>query len=167
MVAKSSTYALYCQTKTHITPGLSRVNSTGHVQVSQVIFCPNLSSIGYYESSGFSSYNGLQMSFQRRYSKGLTVGANYVWSHTIDDVTSLSNKGQEGLGIKPLDPQECSRPVPLPLSEVPVRLGELNAQSDVLQYIVEMISFGLRVGLGPRFAVGELSQERSLGWGAI
>jgi Carboxypeptidase regulatory-like domain len=59
---------------------------------------PGLGSVGEYESVGSSSYNGLQVSFQRRYSHGLTVSANYTYSHAIDDATTLSYEGQEGFG---------------------------------------------------------------------
>ena len=55
-----------------------------------------------YYSIGSSSYNALQVSFQRRLSAGLTVTSNYTWSHAIDDVTDLSLEGQEGWGN--LDP---------------------------------------------------------------
>jgi hypothetical protein len=50
------------------------------------------------ESSGSSSYHSLQTSFQRRYSNGLTVSANYTYSQSIDDATTLSYEGQEGFG---------------------------------------------------------------------
>jgi hypothetical protein len=59
---------------------------------------PGLGSVGEYESAGSSSYNSLQVSFQRRYSDGLTVAANYTYSHSIDDATTLSYEGQEGFG---------------------------------------------------------------------
>jgi len=59
---------------------------------------PGLGSVGEYESAGSSSYHSLQMSFQRRYSNGLTVSANYTYSHSIDDATTLSYEGQEGFG---------------------------------------------------------------------
>ncbi len=57
---------------------------------------PNVASIGDYISEGSSTYHALQVSFQRRYSKGLTIGSNYTWSHSIDDTTTLSFEGQEG-----------------------------------------------------------------------
>jgi hypothetical protein len=57
-----------------------------------------LGSVGGYNSIGTSSYNSLQISFQRRFSRGLTVNSNYVWSHAIDDATDLSFEGQEGWG---------------------------------------------------------------------
>jgi hypothetical protein len=59
---------------------------------------PGLGSVGEYLSIGSSSYQSLQTSFQRRYSNGLTVSANYTYSHSIDDATTLSYEGQEGFG---------------------------------------------------------------------
>jgi len=55
-------------------------------------------SIADYISQGSSTYHALQVSFQRRYSKGITIGSNYTWSHSIDDTTTLSFEGQEGWG---------------------------------------------------------------------
>jgi hypothetical protein len=59
---------------------------------------PNVAGIQDYISQGSSTYHALQMSFQRRYSKGITIGSNYTWSHSIDDTTTLSFEGQEGWG---------------------------------------------------------------------
>jgi hypothetical protein len=38
---------------------------------------------------GSSSYQGLQTSFVRRFSSGLTVNFNYVWSHMMSDVNNF------------------------------------------------------------------------------
>jgi len=38
-------------------------------------------------SGGNSIYNGLQVSVEKRYSHGVTVGANYTWSKSIDEVS--------------------------------------------------------------------------------
>ncbi len=59
---------------------------------------PGLGSVGEYISGGNSSYNSLQVSFQRRFHRGLTVTANYVYSHAIDDAVDLSLEGQQGYG---------------------------------------------------------------------
>ena len=65
---------------------------------------PGLGGVGEYYSIGTSSYNSLQTSFQRRLTNGLTLNANYTWSHAIDDVTDLSLEGQEGWGnLDPFD----------------------------------------------------------------
>ena len=63
-----------------------------------------LGGVGEYYSIGSSSYNALQVSFQRRLSQGLTVTSNYTWSHATDDVVDLSLEGQEGYGnLDPFD----------------------------------------------------------------
>jgi hypothetical protein len=65
---------------------------------------PNVAGIGNYISEGSSTYHALQVSFQRRFSKGITIGSNYTWSHSIDDTTTLSFEGQEGFGnMNPFD----------------------------------------------------------------
>jgi hypothetical protein len=68
---------------------------------------PGLGGVGEYYSIGSSSYNSLQVSFQRRLSQGLTITSNYTWSHAVDDVTDLSLEGQEGWGN--LDPFNISK----------------------------------------------------------
>jgi hypothetical protein len=57
----------------------------------------NLSGVGLVQSEGISNYNGLQTSFQRRFSRGLSFDANYVWSKALSDITGYSQEGdQEG-----------------------------------------------------------------------
>jgi len=58
-------------------------------------------SIGEYFTTGNSSYNALQASFERRLQHGLTFNINYTWAHGIDDVTGLSNENGDGLGVLP------------------------------------------------------------------
>jgi hypothetical protein len=57
---------------------------------------PGLGGVGEYISEGSSSYNSLQIAFQRHFHRGLTVNANYTYSHSIDDATDLSLEGQQG-----------------------------------------------------------------------
>src|SRR5438093_4425932 len=38
-----------------------------------------------FEDGGTSTYHGLLVSVQRRAEKGLTIGANYTWSHCVGD----------------------------------------------------------------------------------
>jgi hypothetical protein len=59
---------------------------------------PNIGGIGDYISQGSSTYHALQVSFQRRFSKGISIGSNYTYSHSIDDTPTLSFEGQEGWG---------------------------------------------------------------------
>src|SRR5208337_1769787 len=46
-------------------------------------------------SVGMSSYNGLSVSMRRRFSSGLLVAANYMWSHEIDNGSNGSGDGDE------------------------------------------------------------------------
>ncbi len=39
-------------------------------------------------SGGGSNYNGLTVSFQRRFARSLQFGINYTWSHALDDVSN-------------------------------------------------------------------------------
>jgi Carboxypeptidase regulatory-like domain/TonB dependent receptor len=62
---------------------------------------PNVTQIGGYFSTGSSSYHSLQLSFTRRTSKGLTLGANYTLAHGLDDIIGLSNEVNDGFGNVP------------------------------------------------------------------
>jgi len=57
-----------------------------------------------YMSAGYSNYNGLIVSLQRRLSAGLTFNLNYTWSHNLDVV---SNGGVSNIqfGIFQTDPE--------------------------------------------------------------
>ncbi len=57
---------------------------------------PNLGTVNYLQSEGVSNYNGLQTSFQRRFTKGLAFDANYTWAKALSDNTGFSEEGQQG-----------------------------------------------------------------------
>jgi hypothetical protein len=44
--------------------------------------------VGEYRTAGISNYNGLSVSAQHRFSKGLQLQVNYTWSHALDDVSN-------------------------------------------------------------------------------
>ena len=56
----------------------------------------NLSGVSYLASGGISNYNGLQASFQRRFTKGLAIDANYTWAKALGDVSGFSEQGDQG-----------------------------------------------------------------------
>jgi hypothetical protein len=56
----------------------------------------NLGTVNWLQSEGISNYNGLQMSFQRRFTKGLAFDANYTYAKALSDVTGFSEEGQQG-----------------------------------------------------------------------
>ncbi|NUQ26956.1 MAG: TonB-dependent receptor, partial [Acidobacteriaceae bacterium] len=54
---------------------------------------PNLTGVGMVRTDGSSSYNALQLSFELRTRKGLTMGGNYVWAHGLDNAPGNSGNG--------------------------------------------------------------------------
>lgn len=63
---------------------------------------PNFGSIASYESNGFSTYHSLQLTLNKRFSRGYTVLANYTWAKSLDNV-SVDTMGaiQNSLNLKP------------------------------------------------------------------
>ena len=88
-----------------------------------------LSLVTQYLSAGTSSYNGLSVSLQRRFSQGFTFNLNYTWSHALDDV---SNGGVSNLpfGILVTDPS-----ITTPQNPFNIRGNHGNADYDVRHYI--------------------------------
>jgi hypothetical protein len=56
----------------------------------------NLSGVSYLASGGVSNYSALQTSFQRRFTKGLALDANYTWAKALSDITGFSEQGDQG-----------------------------------------------------------------------
>ena len=50
---------------------------------------PKVTTINYFGNFGSSSYNSLQVSFERRVSRGLTANVNYTYAHNLDDVVEI------------------------------------------------------------------------------
>ncbi len=46
---------------------------------------PNVSTITYLESAGDSEFQSLQTVFEKRFGRGLTFNANWMWSHSMDN----------------------------------------------------------------------------------
>jgi hypothetical protein len=59
---------------------------------------PNIGAVTAWLSEGQSSYNALQLTFQRRASKGLNVNSGYTYAKEMDDVPAGGNIGSGGYG---------------------------------------------------------------------
>ena len=65
---------------------------------------PGVNTINYYANFGVSSYNSLQVSLERRISKGLTANVNYTHAHELDDVLQAfdgDGTAPNGFGLQP------------------------------------------------------------------
>jgi Carboxypeptidase regulatory-like domain len=51
---------------------------------------PDLNGLDFISNSATSDYNGLQLQYRRRLSRGLQVLASYAWAHSIDIVSDVS-----------------------------------------------------------------------------
>jgi Carboxypeptidase regulatory-like domain/TonB dependent receptor len=66
-------------------------NSTGNANFRRPLYLQNAalgrfySNVGIADDGGTASYEGLYLSAQKRFSHGVTVLANYTWSHCISD----------------------------------------------------------------------------------
>jgi hypothetical protein len=59
---------------------------------------PNLASINYYSAQGASEYNSMQMSFERRYAKGLTANVNYTFARNLTNIQDGGSTGNVTVG---------------------------------------------------------------------
>jgi hypothetical protein len=77
-------------------------NPNGKFRPLDAIFNPanpgssNLGGVSYLATEGVSNYNALQTSFQRRFTKGLAIDANYTWAKALSDITGFSEQGDQG-----------------------------------------------------------------------
>jgi len=83
-------------------------------------------------SKGWSSYNGLLTKLEKRFSNGVTLRANYTWSHSLD-----LGEGDEG-----------------PYSGIRTEIKG-NMAYDIRQRFVLDYGYELPFGKGKRFASGD------------
>jgi outer membrane receptor protein involved in Fe transport len=57
---------------------------------------PTIARIRLEDYGGNSNYNSMQVQYQRRFSRGLSVTASYTWSHEMDDEATDTNSGACG-----------------------------------------------------------------------
>ncbi len=76
------------QVKSYVVPGGTA--GTLASQTNDLSVYGSTANITAYAPQGYSSYNGLQLQLNRRYSNGLAFVAAYTWSHTEDDSTATN-----------------------------------------------------------------------------
>ena len=68
-----------------------------------------LSYVDMFDSGGTGSYNALLMSAQKRLAQGISLNANYTWSHCIADINQGSWVGSVGGGLNIADNRSFDR----------------------------------------------------------
>ena len=115
---------------------------------------PAFGSVADYISQGSSTYHALQVSFQRRYSKGITIGSNYTWSHAIDDTTTLSFEGQEGWG----------NANPFNVQALETGNSDLDLRHRFVAYSTYELPFGKGLSGAPKMILGGWQTNAILIW---
>jgi hypothetical protein len=94
---------------------------------------PNVGTVSYIASGGISNYNGLQTSFQRRFTRGLAFDANYTWSKALSDITGFSQQGSNQ-GWSDSDPTRIRQ----------IEYG--NAENDIQNRFALSLNYELQYG---------------------
>jgi hypothetical protein len=93
---------------------------------------PNITNIYQLAAEGYTNYNGLLATLDRRLSRGITATANYTWSHGIGDFQSYSTGGTYVSAI----PSQTST------------LERGNTDLDIRQRFTMMLNYVLPFGSG-------------------
>ncbi|HEY7305795.1 MAG TPA: TonB-dependent receptor [Bryobacteraceae bacterium] len=86
---------LFLRSITNLITGLSVDPKTGTAKAVRE-FGGRFAEIDYKTSGGNDSYNALQLGINRRYSRGLTLGGQYTWAHTIGDSNGSNEANTAG-----------------------------------------------------------------------
>jgi hypothetical protein len=110
---------------------------------------PNVSTITEIESTGASEYNSMQVTFEKRFSRGVSFTANYVWSHSMDN--SPYDGGADG---------------PVPQDPTNRNADWASSDNDARHRINLYGTYELPFGTGKRFLNGSSVWSRYLfgGW---
>jgi hypothetical protein len=104
---------------------------------------PNVTAITFLESTGTSSYNSLQTTFEKRLSSGLYFTATWVYSHSLDDASY--DGGADG---------------PVPQDPTNRRADWANSDSDVRHRVTIYGTYELPIGPGKRWLKGDSAWNR-------
>jgi hypothetical protein len=77
--------------------------------VLRPFYGPQIGFMDQFDSGGTANYNGLILTVQKRLSRGLSVNANYTWSHCIGDVTQAAGVTGAGSGYADLTNRRFDR----------------------------------------------------------
>jgi hypothetical protein len=97
-------------------PGVTAgCNSTTNLNERRVLYLENpqgAKGIGYldqFDDGGTSSYNAAILTLQKRLSRGVSINANYTWSHCIGDPSEGAGISGSGVGFTQPDDRRADR----------------------------------------------------------
>jgi hypothetical protein len=99
----------------------------------------------FYDSAGFSNYDGLLVTLQKNMSHGIHYDFNYTWAHSIDNTSFFANsEGDTGIGgiglvCDAIHPREC----------------RASSDFDIRNYITSDVTYQLPFGKGRMFLATE------------
>jgi hypothetical protein len=99
-----------------------------------------IGSVQAFENRASSQYDGLQMHLEKRFSRGFLLGANYTWSHAIDDSTGVFQSAGEVRGA-----------AGGPANPFNLRLDRANSSSDRTHIFTSDLVWDLPFGRGKRY----------------
>ena len=88
-VARHLHLVQYLNAPTPSTLGLGKFNPLNYSA-----YMPNITGIRYAQAGGASEYNAMQLSFERRYAKGLTANVNYTFARNLTNIQDGGTTGQ-------------------------------------------------------------------------
>jgi hypothetical protein len=97
---------------------------------------PGVVADDYAATSGYSSYNSLQVTLERRYTSGLSLLGSYTYSHALDDVPLQEGGGDDG---------------PIPQDPRCLSCEYASSSFDIRQRYTQTVTYELPYGTGMRF----------------
>jgi hypothetical protein len=107
---------------------------------------PGFGSFGLKANDGNDNFNALQVSLQRRFTRGLLFQANYMWSHAIGDASTGSGSS---ISFQNMSCRACDRS---------------STDIDVRHNLVANGVYGLPFGKGKRFLTEGFASRLLGGW---
>lgn len=144
LTATQAAYNEYSDNFPDSTAALEDLDRFGSPSASKLgkfaYYSPQFSYLRALRSVGFSTYNSMQVSVQKRFSAGDQVGFNWTWAHSIDIGSTSENNSDASRGI----------------SINPYRRYQMRGSSDFDQRHIFNANwvYGIPVGKGKKFMSG-------------
>jgi hypothetical protein len=119
-----------------VNPAINRAGATTANTNSRRLFAPDFGAIASQQSNGNSNYHSMQLTMNKRFTRGFSLLASYTWSKLIDD-----SSGDGGVSANPFDfrNQRSVSNLDIPhrfVTSYIYELPRLSKQHMVLKYVL-------------------------------